>query len=85
MVDSPNVDKKLLPAVSKDQLDTLLDATENFREQCILKLSFAISTSTDKNSGFLSSLDDWRTPVFLTKIVTNGRDPVIGLDCFTYC
>ncbi|MFC1947875.1 hypothetical protein ACFLXY_08160 [Chloroflexota bacterium] len=46
---------------------------------------FEISMITDKNSGFLSSLDNLRIPIILIKVVTNARGPVIGLDYYAYC
>ncbi len=40
LVDKPKVSKKLLPAITKEQLVTLIYATNNLRDVCILRLLF---------------------------------------------
>jgi len=39
-VDSPSVAKKMLPSVTEQQLDILLEATESLRDRCIVSLLF---------------------------------------------
>ena len=40
LVDSPSVAKKMLPSVTEQQLDILLEATESLRDRCIVSLLF---------------------------------------------
>lgn len=59
LVDKPKTSKKILPAITKDQLVILLCATENHRDRCILRLLFDSGCRLSEIVGIKDTDFDW--------------------------
>lgn len=59
LVDRPKTSKRLLPAVTAKQLETLIIATDNFRDKCILKLLFDSGCRLSEIVGIKDTDFDW--------------------------
>ena len=55
----PKVAKKLLPSVSSEQLDTLLDATDSLRDRAMVALLFDSGLGLSELAGIRSKDTDW--------------------------
>jgi site-specific recombinase XerD len=69
LVDRPKIEKKILPAITTAQLDTLLDATENFRDKCILKLFFDSGCRLSELVGIKDTDFNWKRRT----VIVNGK------------
>jgi len=63
----------ILAAVTQDQLDTLLNATDNFRDKCILKLFFDSGCRLSELVGIKDTDYDWKRSIVLVTGKTGQR------------
>jgi len=73
LVDRPNIEKKILPAITTEQLDTLLIAAENFRDKCILKLFFDSGCRLSELVGIKDTDFDWKRRTVIVSGKTGQR------------
>jgi len=59
LVDRPKIEKKIMPAITPKQLDTLLNDAEDFRDKCILKLFFDSGCRLSELVGIKDTDFDW--------------------------
>jgi site-specific recombinase XerC len=67
----PKVAKKLLPSVSSEQLDTLLDATDSLRDRAMVALLFDSGLGLSELAGIRSKDTDWSNNTL--RVVAKGN------------
>jgi len=72
-VDSPKVAKKLLPSVTSEQLDTLLNATESLRDTAMVSLLFDSGLRLSELASVQSKDIDWSNNT-LRVVVKGSRE-----------
>jgi site-specific recombinase XerD len=78
LVDRPKIQKKILPAITTEQLDTLLDAAENLRGKCILKLLFDSGCRLSELVGIKDADFDWKKRTVIVSGKTGQRKAKFG-------
>lgn len=73
LVDSPSVAKRLLPSITEQQKDILLEATETLRDTCIVSLLFDSGLRLSEICAIKASDIDWSTNT-LTVVVKGNRE-----------
>ncbi|MHA2068505.1 MAG: tyrosine-type recombinase/integrase [Candidatus Thorarchaeota archaeon] len=73
LVDRPKTEKKILPAITTDQLDTLLRTAENARDKCILKLFFDSGCRLSELVGIKDTDFDWKKGTVIVSGKTGQR------------
>ena len=73
LVDRPKIEKKILPAITTGQLNTLLNAAENFRDKCILKLFFDSGCRLSELVGIKNTDFDWKRRTVVVSGKTGQR------------
>jgi integrase len=61
MVDAPLVEKRILPSPTANQVDTLIDASSNLRDRCIVSLLADSGMRSSEVLSFQTSDIDWET------------------------
>jgi len=69
LVDRPKTEKKILPAITAEQLDTLLISAENFRDKCILNLLYDSGVRLGELVGIKDTDFDWKK----RRVVVDGK------------
>jgi len=80
LVDRPKIEKRLMPAITKEQLDTLLNAAESFRDKCILKLLFDSGCRLGELVGIKDTDFDWKNRTVVVSGKTGQRKAPFGRD-----
>ena len=70
-VDAPKVARKLLPSITKEQLDILLDATDNLRDKTIVSLLFDSGLRLSELCSIKASDIDWSNNTL--RVVVKGN------------
>ena len=73
LVDRPKTKKRILPAITTDQLDTLLDAAESSRDKCILKLLLDSGCRLSELVGIKDTDFDWKKRTVIVDGKTGQR------------
>ncbi len=71
LVDSPSVAKKILPSITEQQLDILLEATETLRDRCIVSLLFDSGLRLSEICAIKHDDIDWSTNTL--RVVVKGN------------
>ena len=71
LVDSPNVETKLLPAITEEQMRLLSAATETLRDRCIVNLLFDSVLRLSELCAILPDDIDWNTNTLQMKVKGN--------------
>ena len=69
LVDRPKIEKKILPAITAEQLDTLLSAADSLRDKCILKLFYDSGCRLSELVGIKDTDFDWKKRT----VIVNGK------------
>ncbi len=80
LVDRPKIKNVIPPAVTEDQLDILLNATDNFRDKCILKLFFDSGCRLSELVGIKDTDFDWKKNTVIVTGKTGQRKAPYGQD-----
>ena len=80
LVDRPKIEKKILPAITKEQLDTLLSAAESFRDKCVLRLLFDSGCRLGELVGIKDTDFDWKKRIVIVGGKTGQRKAPFGWD-----
>lgn len=70
-VDSPKQKRNILPAITEEQLEILLNKTDNIRDKCIISLLFDSGLRLSELCSIKSCDIDWDTHTF--KVMTKGK------------
>jgi integrase len=78
LVDRPKIEKKILPAITKEQLDTLLSAAESFRDKCVLRLLFDSGCRLGELVGIKDTDFNWKDRTVIVSGKTGQRKGPFG-------
>jgi len=73
LVDRPKTKKKILPAITPEELDTLLLSTENVRDKCILNLLYDSGVRLGELVGIKDTDFDWEKRIVIVDGKTGPR------------
>ena len=73
LVDRPKIKKVILPAITTEQLDTLLIDAENFRDKCIIKLFYDSGCRLGELVGIRDTNFDWKKNTVIVSGKTGQR------------
>ncbi|MFC2017602.1 tyrosine-type recombinase/integrase [Chloroflexota bacterium] len=71
LVDSPHVAKKLLPSVTDEQVQLLMETADNLRDKCIVSLLFDSGLRLSEICSIQSSDIDWNTNTLRVVVKVN--------------
>ncbi|MFC2060347.1 tyrosine-type recombinase/integrase [Chloroflexota bacterium] len=71
LVDSPHVAKKLLPSITEEQVQLLVDTADSIRDRCIISLLFDSGLRLSEICSIESSNIDWNTNTL--RVVVKGN------------
>ncbi len=73
LVDKPKTKKTILPAITPEELDTLLLSTENVRDKCILNLLYDSGVRLGELVGIKDTNFDWEKRIVIVDGKTGPR------------